>query len=163
MPTQGATLKKGSVSPQLNGPYQSVGVHQPNVKSHTVEWESMTPKSKATPKGGSPSLKFGSPSPEFKKPHQRVEVHCSTKEPRQRMGSHHGHSKGHTKRVGVITSTQGARPKRVCPSGVNIFLGGWGGPALTPPPKKTPGPLITKKTQYLVKKNDRKRAVLGSP
>ena len=53
-PTQGATLKRGSPSPQLKRPHQSVGFHIPNPRGHAEAWESITPTQGATPKHGSP-------------------------------------------------------------------------------------------------------------
>ena len=82
-PTQGATPKRGSPSPQLKGPHRSVGVWKckekerknalwnhrcsppesggraPNagssLRNHTEAWESITPTQGATPKCGSQS------------------------------------------------------------------------------------------------------------
>ena len=51
-PTQRATPKRGSPSPQLQGPRQSVGVRLPNSKGHAKAWESITQTQGATPKRG---------------------------------------------------------------------------------------------------------------
>ena len=68
MPTQGATLKRGSPYPLLNGPHRSVGVRIPNSRGHTEAWESVSPTQGAIPKRGSPY-------PQLKGPHRSVEVH----------------------------------------------------------------------------------------
>ena len=56
--------KRGSPSPQLEGPRKSVPqlegprpsaeVHHPNPRGHTKEWDSITPTRGATQKHGSP-------------------------------------------------------------------------------------------------------------
>ena len=53
-PTRGAMPKRGSPSPQLKGPQQSVEAHDPDLRGHTEVWESLTPIQGATPKLGSP-------------------------------------------------------------------------------------------------------------
>ena len=49
-PTQGATLNRGSPSPQLEGPHWQVGVHHPRSRGHTTLWiqESLSPTQGAT-------------------------------------------------------------------------------------------------------------------
>ena len=44
-PTQGATRKRGSPSPQPKGPHRSVGVQHPKSRGHNETWESITPHS----------------------------------------------------------------------------------------------------------------------
>ena len=44
--------KPGSLSCQLEGPRQSMGVHHPNSRAHTKVWESMAKMSKKNVKRG---------------------------------------------------------------------------------------------------------------
>ena len=76
---------RGSPSPQLKGPYSSVGVHHPNSRGHTQAWESITPTQGAI-------LKRGSPSPQLKGPYSSV-------------GVHHPNSRGHTEAWKSLTPT----------------------------------------------------------
>ena len=79
-PTQGASPKRLSPHPELNGPHQSkgirsqlegrhqsVGVRTPNSRGPTKAWESISPTQGPTPKGGSSC-------PPLKGPHQSVGV-----------------------------------------------------------------------------------------
>ena len=52
-PTPGATPKRGSPYPQLEGPHRSLGVRIPNSRGHAKAWESVSPTRGATPKHGS--------------------------------------------------------------------------------------------------------------
>ena len=75
----------GSPSPQLAGPCQSVGVHHPNLRGHTNEWESINPTEGAMAKRGSPSLQLQGPQ--------------------RSVGVHHPNLRGHTEVRESITAT----------------------------------------------------------
>ena len=92
-PTRGATPKRGSPYPQLEGPRQSVGVHIPNSRGHAKAWESISPTRGATPKRGSP--------------------YPQLEGPRQSAGVHIPNSRGHAKAWESISPTRGATPKQV--------------------------------------------------
>ena len=98
-PTQGATPKCGSESPQLKGPRKSVGVLHPNSRGHTEVWESIT-------QGPRKSMEVRQPN---SKGHTEVwESITPTQGATQKRGSPSPQLKDHTEVWESVTQTQGA-------------------------------------------------------